>query len=97
MSNASLTKQLSFLDRYLTLWIFVAMGIGVLLSITMANIGEALEFMSIGTKSGPIAIGLIVMMYPPLVKVNMRKCGVCLRIGKFFYCHFSKTGYWVRS
>lgn len=70
MSNDSLTKQLSFLDRYLTIWIFVAMGIGVLLSITMPNIGEALESMSIGTTSIPIAIGLIVMMYPPLAKVK---------------------------
>jgi len=70
MSNESLTKQLSFLDRYLTLWIFVAMGIGVLLSITMPNIGEALESMSIGTTSIPIALGLIVMMYPPLAKVK---------------------------
>ncbi|MFT9816617.1 ACR3 family arsenite efflux transporter [Lysinibacillus sp. NPDC056185] len=70
MSNESLTKQLSFLDRYLTLWIFVAMGIGVLLSITMPNIGEALESMSVGTTSIPIAIGLVVMMYPPLAKVK---------------------------
>jgi len=70
MDNESLTKQLSFLDRYLTLWIFVAMGIGVLLSITMPNIGEALESMSVGTTSIPIAIGLIVMMYPPLAKVK---------------------------
>jgi len=70
MSNESLTKQLSFLDRYLTLWIFVAMGIGVVLSITMPNVGEALESMSIGTTSIPIAIGLIVMMYPPLAKVK---------------------------
>lgn len=70
MGNESLTKQLSFLDRYLTLWIFVAMGIGVLLSITMPNIGETLESMSVGTTSIPIAIGLIVMMYPPLAKVK---------------------------
>ncbi|MFJ3389467.1 MULTISPECIES: ACR3 family arsenite efflux transporter [unclassified Lysinibacillus] len=70
MKNESLTKQLSFLDRYLTLWIFVAMGIGVLLSIKMPNIGEALESMSVGTTSIPIAIGLIVMMYPPLAKVK---------------------------
>jgi len=70
MNNNSLTQQLSFLDRYLTLWIFVAMGIGVVLSITMPNVGEALESMSIGTTSIPIAIGLIVMMYPPLAKVK---------------------------
>jgi len=70
MNNEPLTKQLSFLDRYLTLWIFLAMGIGVLLSVTMPDIGEALESMSIGTTSIPIAIGLIVMMYPPLAKVK---------------------------
>ncbi len=70
MSKESLTKQLSFLDRYLTLWIFVAMGIGVVLSIAVPTIGEALESMSIGTTSIPIAIGLIVMMYPPLAKVK---------------------------
>lgn len=70
MTNQSLTKQLSFLDRYLTVWIFVAMFIGVVLSITVPNVGEALEAMSIGTTSIPIAIGLIVMMYPPLAKVK---------------------------
>ena len=70
MTNESLTKQLSFLDRYLTVWIFVAMAIGVVLSITVPNVGEALEAMSIGTTSIPIAIGLIVMMYPPLAKVK---------------------------
>ncbi|MGE7111513.1 ACR3 family arsenite efflux transporter [Lysinibacillus sp. NPDC047702] len=70
MNNEPLTKQLSFLDRYLTLWIFLAMGIGVLLSVIMPDIGEALESMSIGTTSIPIAIGLIVMMYPPLAKVK---------------------------
>lgn len=70
MTNQKLTKQLSFLDRYLTLWIFLAMGIGVLLSLTLPSIGESLEAMSIGTTSVPIAIGLIVMMYPPLAKVK---------------------------
>lgn len=69
-NQKSLTKQLSFLDRYLTLWIFVAMGIGVILSITVPSIGGALESMSIGTTSIPIAIGLIIMMYPPLAKVK---------------------------
>ncbi|MGE7093921.1 ACR3 family arsenite efflux transporter [Lysinibacillus sp. NPDC048646] len=66
----SLPKQLSILDRYLTVWIFVAMGIGVVLSITLPNIGKALESMSIGTTSIPIALGLIIMMYPPLAKVK---------------------------
>lgn len=69
-NQKTLTKKLSFLDRYLTLWIFLAMGIGVVLSIAIPNIGKVLESMSIGTTSIPIAIGLIVMLYPPLAKVK---------------------------
>lgn len=65
-----LTKQLSFLDRYLTLWIFLAMGLGILLSIISPNFKDALDKLSIGTTSIPIAIGLIVMLYPPLAKVK---------------------------
>ena len=63
-------KKLSFLDKNLTLWIFVAMGIGVSLGYFMPSISEAINGMSRGTTNIPIAIGLIVMMYPPLAKVN---------------------------
>lgn len=63
-------KKLSFLDKNLTLWIFVAMGIGVSLGYFMPSISEAINSMSRGTTNIPIAIGLIVMMYPPLAKVN---------------------------
>ena len=63
-------KKLSFLDKNLTLWIFVAMGIGVSLGYFMPSISEAINGMSCGTTNIPIAIGLIVMMYPPLAKVN---------------------------
>jgi ACR3 family arsenite transporter len=63
-------KKLSFLDKNLTLWIFVAMGIGVSLGYFMPSISEVIYGMSRGTTNIPIAIGLIVMMYPPLAKVN---------------------------
>lgn len=66
----SLTKQLSFLDRYLTLWIFIAMGLGILLSVIAPNFKDTLDNLSVGTTSIPIAIGLIVMLYPPLAKVK---------------------------
>lgn len=63
-------KQLSFLDKNLTLWIFVAMFIGVGLGYYIPSIPETINAMSSGTTNVPIAIGLIVMMYPPLAKVN---------------------------
>ena len=63
-------KKLNFLDKNLTLWIFVAMAIGVSLGYFLPNIPEFINSMSTGTTNIPIAIGLIVMMYPPLAKVN---------------------------
>ena len=63
-------KKLSFLDKNLTLWIFIAMGFGVSLGYFIPNIPEIINGMSSGATNIPIAIGLIVMMYPPLAKVN---------------------------
>ena len=63
-------KKLSFIDKNLTLWIFIAMGIGVGLGYFVPNISEVVNAMSRGTTNIPIAIGLIIMMYPPLAKVN---------------------------
>lgn len=73
--SQSNTKRLSFLDRYLTFWIFGAMAIGLGLGYTVPNFSEVLSSMQIGTTSVPLAIGLIVMMYPPLAKVKYEKLG----------------------
>ncbi|WP_347925470.1 ACR3 family arsenite efflux transporter [Pontimicrobium sp. SW4] len=63
-------KKLSFLDSYLTLWIFIAMGLGVALGYFFPPITSYIDSYSSGTTNIPIAIGLILMMYPPLAKVN---------------------------
>jgi ACR3 family arsenite transporter len=86
-------KRLNFVDRYLTLWIFLAMGLGVILGNLFPQVDQWIEKFSVGTTNLFLAVGLIIMMIPPLVKVDFQKIPIVFQNKKLLALSFLIT--WI--
>lgn len=86
-------KRLTFLDQYLTLWIFIAMLLGVGIGYFLPSVPDAINTMSTGTTNVPLALGLILMMYPPLTKVDFSKLSIVFQKPKLLFASFLIT--WI--
>ncbi len=91
--NVSVSKKLSIIDRYLTLWIFLAIVLGILIGYLFPSVSNFIGKLQIGTTSIPIAIGLILMMYPPLTKVRYEEMGIIFKNKKLLI--FSLFQNWI--